>query len=90
MIRMGWALFTGTSASLAGDYAIVGAPNAKKAFLFKQASGTWNKIADTSIDGYTNEANFGASGQMTRVAAACMRGLVGCERMVWVRVCDDT
>merc|ERR1711988_1941507 len=52
---------------MTSDYAIVGAPGAKKAFIFAydSSSETWSTTAVATIDGYTSETNFGFNIAMT-------------------------
>jgi hypothetical protein len=50
----------GSSVSITGKYAVVGASGAAKAFVFKLESTGWTTQALTTIDGYTSEARFGS------------------------------
>ena len=65
----------GGAAAMTDDYAIVGASNAKKAFIFKNTSGIWDTTAVATIDGYTSEASFGTSVAINNNYAIVQNGI---------------
>merc|ERR1711865_773656 len=51
----------GSSVAISSEFAIVGANNAEKAFIFKNTGGTWGTTAAFNLDQNTGDGQFGAS-----------------------------
>ena len=76
MVRGCVTCSAGISVAINGDQAIVGAFDARKAFIFQKTDGVWGTTAVATIDGYTSFSYFGATARHHAILS--LHSLTGC------------